>query len=54
VSDPRQAALHHEAVQQQLEKILAHGLFTRSERMARFLRIAVEWSIEGRGDELKE
>src|SRR5580700_2697895 len=38
----------------QLEKILAHGLFARSERMGRFLRLAVERSLDGRADELKE
>jgi serine/threonine-protein kinase len=38
----------------QLEKILAHGLFARSERMGRFLRVAVERALDGRADELKE
>src|SRR5437764_927822 len=38
----------------QLEKILAHGLFTRSVRMGRFLRLAVEWTLDGRAEELKE
>src|SRR5205085_5079119 len=42
------------SVRQQLEKILAHGLFTRSERMGRFLRLAVQRTLDGRGDELKE
>ena len=54
MSEPRQAAIHHAAVRQQLEKILAHGLFKRSERMGRFLRLAVEWSMQGKADELKE
>jgi adenylate cyclase len=54
VPEAKQAAIHHSAVRQQLEKILAHGLFTRSERMGRFLRMAVEWSLDGKADELKE
>src|ERR1700739_2214475 len=43
-----------EAIRLQLEKILAHSLFTRSERMGRFLRLAVERSLEGKAGELKE
>jgi TolB-like protein/Flp pilus assembly protein TadD len=46
--------MHDAAVRMQLEKILAHDLFTRSERMGRFLRLAVEWTLDGRADELKE
>jgi len=38
----------------QLEKVLAHELFARSERMGRFLRFTVERTLEGRSDELKE
>ena len=38
----------------QLERLLAHDLFARSERMGRFLRLAVERTLEGRADELKE
>ncbi len=38
----------------QLDKILAHGLFARSDRMGRFLRLAVERTLEGKSDELKE
>jgi TolB-like protein/tetratricopeptide (TPR) repeat protein len=37
-----------------LEKILAHQLFSRSERMVRFLRLTVERSLAGQADELKE
>ena len=48
MSEARQAAIHHGAVRQQLEKILDHGLFIRSERMGRFLRLAVERSLEGK------
>src|SRR5438045_2435149 len=35
-------------------KILAHRLFARSARMARFLRFAVDHSLRGRADDLKE
>ena len=44
----------HSAVRQQLEKILAHQLFSRSERMVRFLRLTVERALAGQADELKE
>jgi TolB-like protein/tetratricopeptide (TPR) repeat protein len=54
VSQARQPATQDIAVRQQLEKILAHGLFVRAERMARFLRFAVERTLEGKADELKE
>ena len=54
VAEARQIPLQHAAVRIQLEKILAHDLFTRSERMGRFLRLAVERTLAGRGDELKE
>jgi serine/threonine-protein kinase len=42
------------AVRRQLERILAHSLFKRSERMGRFLRLAVESTLAGRSSELKE
>jgi TolB-like protein/Tfp pilus assembly protein PilF len=41
-------------VLEQLERILANGEFAQSERMSRFLRLAVEYSLEKRGAELKE
>jgi serine/threonine-protein kinase len=37
-----------------LEKILAHRLFSRSGRMARFLRLTVERALAGQADGLKE
>jgi serine/threonine-protein kinase len=49
-----QTAFQHPAIRQQLEKILAHGLFARSDRMGRFLRVAVQWTLEGKAAELKE
>jgi adenylate cyclase len=47
VADPRQ-------IRQQLQRILASKSFANSERMTRFLRLAVEYSLEGRSAELKE
>ncbi len=46
--------MQHSAIRRQLEKILAHGLFVRSDRMGRFLRFAVEQTLDGKADELKE
>jgi hypothetical protein len=37
-----------------LEKILAYQLFSRSERIVRFLRMAVDRTLAGQADELKE
>jgi hypothetical protein len=54
VSQANETLILHSAVRQQLEKILVHDLFARSDRMARFLRLAVEWTLEGNGDELKQ
>jgi hypothetical protein len=42
------------AIQTQLEKILASPDFTRSERLSRFLRFAVEQTIQGQPERLKE
>jgi serine/threonine-protein kinase len=49
-----QTTIQHSAIRGQVEKILAHGLFVRSERMGRFLRLAIERTLEGRTNELKE
>jgi TolB-like protein/Tfp pilus assembly protein PilF len=54
VTLPVQSTIQHSAVREQLERILVHGLFARSERMGRFLRLGVERTLEGRTDELKE
>jgi len=54
VAQPVQSTIQHSAIREQLEKIVAHGLFARSERMGRFLRLAVERVLEGRTNELKE
>jgi serine/threonine-protein kinase len=54
VTGPVQSTIEHSAIRGQLEKILAHSLFVRSERMGRFLRLAIERTLEGRTNELKE
>ena len=54
VTQPVPTTIQHSAIRGQLEKVLAHALFVRSARMARFLRLAVERTLEGRTDELKE
>jgi TolB-like protein len=41
-------------VRAQVEKILASRLFTRSERLCRFLRFCVEQTLEEKSDQLKE
>ena len=41
-------------VLRQLERILAHSLFRVSPRLSRFLRFAVENTLAGRSDQLKE
>jgi len=54
VTQPVPTTLQQSAIRGQLEKILAHALFVRSARMGRFLRLAVERTLAGRTDELKE
>jgi TolB-like protein/Tfp pilus assembly protein PilF len=54
VTGPVQITIQHSAIRGQLEKILAHALFVRSERMGRFLRLAIDRTLEGRASELKE
>lgn len=41
-------------VLQQLERILAHPLFQKSQRLSTFLRYAVETALAGKADSLKE
>ena len=38
----------------QLQKILEHSLFARTQRMSRFLRFGVEHTLAGTGDQVKE
>jgi TolB-like protein/tetratricopeptide (TPR) repeat protein len=46
--------IDHIAIRKQLDRILSHRLFIRSERMGRFLRLTVERTLEGGAGELKE
>jgi TolB-like protein/Flp pilus assembly protein TadD len=48
------ASPSQEQVRAQLEKILASRLFTRSERLCRFLRFCVELTLDEKGERLKE
>ena len=43
-----------EEIQNQLDRILSSSLFTRSERMSRFLRFAVESALKSPGSAIKE
>jgi len=46
--------LHQSLIRDQMERILASEIFSRSERLATFLRFVVEETLAGRGDTLKE
>jgi TolB-like protein/Tfp pilus assembly protein PilF len=48
------AAIPKLTVLTQLERVLASSAFAQSDRMCRFLRLVVEYSLENRGGELKE
>jgi len=48
------AAIPKSSILAQLQRILSSGAFAQSERMCRFLRLVVEYSLENRGGELKE
>src|SRR5260370_6577362 len=54
MSQSRTNSVQPSVIRGQLEKILAHKRFVRSERMARFLGFTVEQSLQGMGAELKE
>ena len=54
MTQPRHNTSQLSAIRRQLDKIAAHGLFARSERMVRFLRFAAERVLEGKSSELKE
>jgi len=51
---PRSLEPDPASVREQLRKILASPVFANTARMSRFLQLAVERTLEGRGDELKE
>jgi hypothetical protein len=46
--------LEAQAVQRQLERILASAGFSRNERLSGFLRFVVQGHLEGKDQELKE
>src|SRR5213083_2638435 len=46
--------MEEQRVRSQLERMLASGIFTRSERLSAFLRYVVEQKLGGQGDGLKE
>src|SRR5262245_7817784 len=46
--------LSTQAIRDQLERVLASDIFSRSERLTAFLRCVVVATLEGRGDTLKE
>lgn len=54
MSQANQPTVPQSAVRRQLDKILAHALFSRSGRMERFLRVAVEHTLAGNSCDLKE
>ena len=43
-----------DAIRRQTERILASETFAGSERLSRFLRFAVETTLQGQGDQIKE
>jgi Tol biopolymer transport system component len=47
-------ALSHSMIRSQLDRILASGTFSRSERLSAFLRFIVEETLAGRAGSLKE
>ena len=52
--EPHTNPVSHSAIQSQLEKILSSEGFREAEVMRRFLRYAVERTLAGEGDQLKE
>jgi adenylate cyclase len=44
----------HQAIRQELDRLLASSGFVRNARMSQFLRVLVERHLEGRDEELKE
>lgn len=48
------AGISSEQIQRQLERILSSTFFVQSERLRKFLSLAVEMTLEGKKDQLKE
>lgn len=53
-TDRSEGGVPPEAVHAELERVLASPTFAQSERLSRFLRFAVEETLHGRGEQLKE
>lgn len=51
---PEEHSLPSEGILAQLERVLASGIFSRSDRLIRFLRFSVEQALSGKADCLKE
>ena len=49
-----QPTLSSQAIRSQLDRILGHEIFSRSERLSRFLKYVIDETLAGRGAELKE
>ena len=54
LSDHPQVVVSHDAVRQELERILASETFANAGRLSRLLRYVVERTLAGEGDKLKE
>jgi hypothetical protein len=54
VGNPAPQAVAPSAVRSQLDRVLGHEIFVRSERLSRFLQYVVIETLAGRGAELKE
>ena len=53
-SSASEATFSPQLIRLQLDRILDHEIFSRSERLSRFLRFVMEETLAGRGAELKE
>ena len=51
---PEEPSLPREEIRAQLERVLASGIFSRSDRLIRFLRFSVEQALNGNAECLKE
>jgi len=53
-SSTRRQDISPNEIRTELEKVLSSSVFTTADRMRRFLRLVVEETLEGRGDNLNE
>ena len=49
-----QGGIAAESIREELERIVSSAPFSAAENLKRFLRFAVEETVQGRGDRLKE